>query len=130
MDGAVVSATVAAGAASFAAFLSYRSSTQANSATSRKVDIEEFNAARDALQQIIAEQGRHNERLRSQIDRTNAQMDNVQSALAREQDVSYALRNEIRALQGQVRALETLVDNSAAGRAPAPARPAAPTKEP
>lgn len=127
VDGAVVSATVAAGAAGFAAMLSYRSSTQANRASSRKVDIDEFTAAKDALQQIIAEQDKHNERLRTQLDRMNAQMDNVQSALAREQDVSHALRNELRALHGQVRALEVLVDAPLALRSKLPiARDGAP----
>jgi small-conductance mechanosensitive channel len=108
---AVVAAVVAAIAAIVGGLLSYRASTRANNVSDRKVDLEEYRDAQARLQQIIVEQDRHNDRLRVQVDRTNAQMDLLQQQVAREVDVSNALRNEVRALQGQIMLLEKLVDS-------------------
>lgn len=99
---------LAAAAAVVAAVLSFRSSAQANRVSARKVDVEDHRAQMDRLQQIITEQDRYADRLRSEIERLGSKTEAVQSQLAKEQDVSNLLRNQIRALQGQVFALEQL----------------------
>ncbi len=97
-DPAILIAIIASVVSLLTAYLTYRSSSRANQANDRKVDIEEFNAQQARYKEMLAEQDRH-------IDRIRAQLDRVADQLAREQDVSNALRNEIRALQGQVDAM-------------------------
>lgn len=87
----VIAGVVALGTAGF----TFRTTTKANIAASRKVDLEEHRDAIERLRRIIEEQDKHVERVRLQLDR-------VQDQLAREQDVSNALRATIRALQDQV----------------------------
>lgn len=95
---AIVVALVAAVLSVVTALLTYRSASRANAISSRKVDVEEFNAQQSRYKEMLAEQDRHVERIRTQMER-------LQDQLAREQDVSNALRNEIRALKGQIDAL-------------------------
>lgn len=92
---AVIVAVIAAVAAVAGGYLSYRAATKANTVSSRKVDLDEYEAQKVRYRDMIAEQDRHIERIRHQLER-------VQDQLAKEQDVSAALRSEIRALQGQV----------------------------
>jgi chromosome segregation ATPase len=95
MDSAVIVSIISALVASATAVLAFRSSTTANAANARKVDLEEHRDAIERLHRIIDEQDKHIERVRIQLDR-------VQDQLAREQDVSNALRATVRALQEQV----------------------------
>jgi peptidoglycan hydrolase CwlO-like protein len=95
VNASVLVAVIATAVSVFTAVLTYRVSTKANASDARKVDLEEHRDALDRLKRVIDEQDKHIERVRAQADR-------VQEQLAREQDVSFALRNEIRALQGQV----------------------------
>lgn len=92
---ALMVALIAAAVSAFTAILTYRSSTRANSANDRKVDLEEHRDSIERLRKIIEEQDKHVERFRTQLER-------VQDQLAREQDVSATLRNEIRTLRDQV----------------------------
>lgn len=96
---AVIAACVAAAAALGGAYLTYRTSSKANATNDRKLDVDEFKEAQAWYKERLAEADRHIERIRAQLDRVNDQ-------LAREQDVSNVLRNEVRALQGQVDLLE------------------------
>lgn len=95
MDTSIVVAAIAALVSVATAILTFRSAAAANRATAKKVDLEEHRDALARMRQIIEEQDRHIERVRSQLDR-------VQEQLAREQDVSMALRVQIRSLQNQV----------------------------
>jgi peptidoglycan hydrolase CwlO-like protein len=95
LDTSIVVAGIAAGVSLGTAGLTYRAAASANKANSRKVDMEEHREALERLRKIIEEQDKHVERVRSQLDR-------VQEQLAREQDVSMALRAQIRSLQEQV----------------------------
>ncbi len=101
----VIAAIVAALAAGLSAWLAYRSSSKANATNDRKVDMDEFKEAQAWYKERLAEADRHIERIRAQLDRVNDQ-------LAREQDVSNVLRNEVRALQGQVDLLERSMTRS------------------
>lgn len=95
MDTSIIVAGIAAGVSAGTAFLTFRSASAANKANAKKVDLEEHRDALARMRQIIEEQDRHIERVRSQLDR-------VQEQLAREQDVSMTLRVQIRSLQNQV----------------------------
>lgn len=95
MDSATFIAGGAGAVALLSAVLTFRSSTVANRANARKVDLEEHREAIERLRKIIEEQDR-------QIERVRAQLDRVQEQLAREQDVSNALRAQIRSLNEQV----------------------------
>ncbi len=85
-----------------AAYLSYRASSHANAVSAKKVDAEAFDRAAALYDKALQAAERETERMRSQVDRINQQ-------LAQEQDVSNLLRNQIRALQGQVDSLEGIV---------------------
>lgn len=98
MDPSIIVASIAAAVAVVTAVLTFRASAEANRANDRKVDLEEHRDAMDRLRKIIEEQDRH-------VDRVRIQLDRVQEQLAREQDVSFALRAQVRALQEQVDAL-------------------------
>ncbi len=95
MDTSIVVAGVAAAVSAGTAVLTFRSAAAANRANAKKVDLEEHRDALARMRQIIDEQDKHIERVRAQLDR-------VQEQLAREQDVSMALRTQIRSLQSQV----------------------------
>lgn len=95
MDTSIIVAGIAAAVATATAVGTYRAAASANKANARKVDLEEHRDALERMRKIIEEQDRHIERVRSQLDR-------VQEQLAREQDVSMALRAQIRSLQDQV----------------------------
>lgn len=95
MDTSITVAGIAAIVSGATAVLTFRSAAAANAANARKVDLEEHRDALGRLRQIIDEQDRHIERVRAQLDR-------VQEQLAREQDVSMALRVQVRSLQAQV----------------------------
>lgn len=95
MDTSIVVAGIAAGVSALTAGLTFRQASRANAANDRKVDLEEHRDALERMRKIIDEQDKHVERVRSQLDR-------VQEQLAREQDVSMALRMQIRSLQDQV----------------------------
>lgn len=95
MDSSIIVSIVAACVALGTAGLTFRSTAAANTANSRKVDLEEHRDAIERLRKIIEEQDKHVERVRLQLDR-------VQDQLAREQDVSQALRATVRTLQEQV----------------------------
>lgn len=95
MDPSIIVASIAAAVALGTAVLTFRASAEANRANDRKVDLEEHRDAIERLRKIIEEQDRHVDRVRTQLDR-------VQEQLAREQDVSFALRAQVRALQEQV----------------------------
>lgn len=77
------------------AVLTFRSASRVTASNNRKVDLEEHRDALERLRKIIEEQDKHVERVRAQLDR-------VQEQLAREQDVSNALRAQVRSLQDQV----------------------------
>ncbi len=100
-DPAIIVAVLAALAAIAGGLFSYKSSRAANATAARTVSQDEFDRQAARYRDMLAEQDKHIDRIRSQLDR-------VQDQLAREQDVSNALRNEIRALQGQVDALAAL----------------------
>lgn len=95
MDSALAVAALALAGSLATGALTFRSSSRANAASDRKVDLEEHRDALERLRKIIEEQDRHIERVRTQLDR-------VQEQLAREQDVSMALRAQVRSLQTQV----------------------------
>jgi len=105
-----VGALIAAVAAIVAAVLSYRASTKANTVSDRKVDLEEYRDAQARYKEMLAESDRHQERLRGQIERLTTQVDGISQQLAKEQDVSNSLRDQIRALRGQVLLLEQMAD--------------------
>lgn len=95
MDTSIIVAGGAAGVSVLTAVLTFSQARRANAANDRKVDLEEHRDALERMRKIIEEQDRHIDRVRSQLDR-------VQEQLAREQDVSNALRAQIRGLQDQV----------------------------
>lgn len=107
---AVIVSVIAGLLGSISGVLAYRASTRANLINSRKVDVEDFNAQAERYRQIIAEQDRHLDRLRTQIDRLQLQMDAVNTQASREVDISNGLRDQVRALRGQVTVLEQLVE--------------------
>lgn len=120
LNPAVIAAVIAALAALGGAWLTYRASSRANKTNDRKVDLDEFKEAQAWYKERLAEADRHLERIRAQLDRVNDQ-------LAREQDVSNALRNELRSLQGQVDLLErTLSRNQRSGPLLPPLPPGVP----
>lgn len=98
MSAAIIVSIVAGAVSLLTALLTFRSSTKANATNDRKVDLEEHREALDRLKKIIEEQDRFVERIRAQLDR-------VQDQLGKEQEVSFALRGQIRGLQDQVDAL-------------------------
>jgi gas vesicle protein len=110
VNGASLGAAIAAAAALIAAYLSYRASTKANQVSDRKVDLEEHRDAIERLKKIIDEQDRYSERQRMQVDRLSTSMESVQTQLTRETQISSVLRDEIRALQGQVALLQRMAD--------------------
>lgn len=95
MDTSIVVAGIAATVSGATAVLTWRAATAANVANAKKVDLEEHRDALGRMRQIIDEQDKHIERVRTQLER-------VQEQLAREQDVSMTLRVQIRSLQTQV----------------------------
>lgn len=103
-------ATIAALAALAGAILTYQSSTRANQATDRKVDLEEHRDSVARLKVIIDEQDKYQSGLRAQIERMTSQLESVQLQLARERDVSQLLRAQVATLQDQVRTLQRMVD--------------------
>lgn len=95
MDSPTLIAIAAVGVSLVTGGLTFRAASTANKANLRKVDLEEHRDAIERLRKIIEEQDRYIERVRSQVER-------VQEQLAREQDVSNALRAQVRNLQDQV----------------------------
>lgn len=95
MDTAVLVAAIALAGSALTAVLTFRASSKASASNDRKVDLEEHRDAVERLKKIIEEQDKHVERVRLQLDR-------VQEQLAKEQDVSFTLRAQIRSLQEQV----------------------------
>lgn len=95
MDSSIWIAIIALGGSALTAWFGYRSSTKANNTNDRKVDLDVHKDAIAALKEIIQEQDRH-------VDRIKVQMNEVHIQLAREQDVSQTLRQQIRMLQEQV----------------------------
>lgn len=95
MDVSILVAIVAALGSLGAAAMAFRSSSAANRSNDRKVDLEEHRDAIKYLREIIEEQDKHVERVRAQLER-------VQEQLVQEQDVSNALRIQVRQLQDQV----------------------------
>jgi septal ring factor EnvC (AmiA/AmiB activator) len=95
VSSATNAAMIAATAALATAGLSFRSSTRANRSGDRRVGLEEHRDAMARLQTIIDQQDKHQDRIRQQMER-------VQDQLAKEQDVSAALRNQIMLLQIQL----------------------------
>lgn len=107
---ALIVAVISGLVATIGAGMSYRASSRANASTDRKVDLEEYRDQQARYKDMIDTQEKYSDRLRTQIDRLNVQMDSLQQQLARETDVSNALRDQIRALQGQVSLLQRMTD--------------------
>lgn len=107
---AIVISLISAAVALVGGFMSYRASTRANATSDRKVDLEEFRDQQTRYTSMIETQEKFNDRLRAQIDRLSAQVDSLQQQLARETDVSNALRDQVRALQGQMALLQRMTD--------------------
>ncbi|MEV0382435.1 hypothetical protein [Nonomuraea sp. NPDC050643] len=98
-DPSVLAAIVAGLAAVVGAWFAYRASTKANQLADRKVDMEAYDRNIVYYEKLIANLEKDVERFRTSVDRVNAQ-------LAQEQDVSNALRNQVRTMQAQLDLLE------------------------
>lgn len=98
MDNSILVASLSTCVSLATLVATFKAASHANQANARKVDLEEHRDALERLRKIIEEQDRHVERIRAQLER-------VQEQLAREQDVSNALRAQIRSLQDQVDSL-------------------------
>ncbi|MET8864023.1 hypothetical protein ABZW11_13810 [Nonomuraea sp. NPDC004580] len=116
------------------AYLAFRSATDANRKTHEaallqverqaelersKVDAEAYTRAKTIYEDALSQ-------LERQLARTQGQAEQVSADLTTEQDMSKAMRDQIRRLQAQIRALERTVialraQLLAAGLAPAPA---------
>lgn len=92
---ALVVALLAALVSLITAMMTFRAATKANATSDRKVDLEEHRDAIDRLKRIIEEQDKQFERLRLHFER-------VQAQLAKEQDVSLAMRQQVLAMQNQI----------------------------
>lgn len=102
MNPAVVIAAISAVAAVAAALITARTSLRASKVEDRKVD-------QSAYDQAIGFYEKQLERVTTQMDRLNGQLDRVTTQLASEQDVSNALRNQVRLLQTQVDTLSQML---------------------
>jgi peptidoglycan hydrolase CwlO-like protein len=91
----IAPSVMAAIAAIIAALLAFRASTRANATNDRKVNLDEYKEQQERYRRIIEDQDRQIERTRSLAERNADQ-------LTREQEVTAALRAEVRALQGQI----------------------------
>ncbi|TMR08242.1 hypothetical protein ETD86_48590 [Nonomuraea turkmeniaca] len=116
------------------AYLAFRSATDANKKTQQtavaqaecqaeiersKVDAEAFLRAKTIYEDALSQ-------MEKQMGRVHTQADQLSSDLIAEQSISVAMRDQIRRLQAQIRALERTVITLrtqlvAAGLAPAPA---------
>ncbi len=92
-----------------AAYLAYRTATQANRISATKVDAEAYDRSVTFYEKVLADAEKQIERMRQQVDRLNDQLDRVNAQLATEQDLSNAARDQIRTLRTQVMTLETML---------------------
>lgn len=103
-DPSVLVAIIAGMAAVIGAGFSFRASTKANQLADRKVDMEAYDRNIVYYEKLIANLEKDVERFRTSVDRVNAQ-------LAQEQDVSNALRNQVRTMQSQLDLLERTLND-------------------
>lgn len=119
MDATAVTVAALAGVPALAAaWYTYRASTRAATAQaeaarmatnleSRKVDQEAYDRAQAIYEKALAEAEKQAERMQKQVDQMRGQVDRLNEQLAKEQDVSNSLRNQVRTLQVSVDSMES-----------------------
>lgn len=100
MNGTLAGAIVAALAASFSAWLTYRSSKRATDVADRKVSQDEYDQQQARYSRLLDDQ-------QKLLDRMQAQVDRLANQLAQEQTANDGLRSMVRELQQQLVEMQT-----------------------
>lgn len=95
MNATLAGAIVAALAAGYSAFLTYRNSKRATDIAERKVSVDEFDAQQARYSRLLDDQ-------QKLLDRMQAQVDRLATQLAQEQTANDGLRSMVRELQQQL----------------------------
>jgi len=100
LDTGILTAGIAAAAAGYSAYLTYRNSKKANDISARKVSIEEFDAQQKRYRDLLDDQQKLLDRMQEQVDRLGRMLHD-------EQSVSDSLRQQVRELGEAFQRLQT-----------------------